>query len=456
MDRQGIESLFNTCYNYIIYWEEEDMDKAVTVNDIPNFFKLVPLENDKDMQMYYEETMEIRTGHVGNSPMDDIFDLCTTPSEHHNAIMLLGHRGSGKSTELNKLSMKLRDDGHKVMTIPCNLNADIVNIEYADLMVLMADAMLNFANEVSFIPDKSDLDIIERFWDTVEKETDVNYGAGAGIETGISVETPKLFKKLLKVFATVKTDLKYNVDVRETYRKYVRNRIGMWLEALNNISDGVTKKCGYKQPILIFEDLDKGQDSVWNTFESYSAQLSGVTFPVIYTFPISYYYDPRFGKIDSFFEIHKLPMIKTNKLSGEPDENGPKAIRAIIERRMDVELFEKDVLNSLIMRTGGSLRHLFKAINSSAVITRRRKQERISMDAVNIALEDIKGDLSARISGDDYDFLVKVVKGNHLDSPDNELLKKMMLNEIVLEYNGKRWHNVHPLITEYLHEIGRI
>ena len=32
MDRQGIESLFNTCYNYIIYWEEEDMNKAVTVN----------------------------------------------------------------------------------------------------------------------------------------------------------------------------------------------------------------------------------------------------------------------------------------------------------------------------------------------------------------------------------------------------------------------------------------
>ena len=78
------------------------------------------------------------------------------------------------------------------------------------------------------------------------------------------------------------------------------------------------------------------------------------------------------------------------------------------------------------------------------------------MSSVTGTLQEIKGELSARLSGDDYDFLVEVYKGNHLECSNADLLKEMMLNEIVLEYNGVRWHNVHPLIVDYLKDIGRL
>ena len=32
----------------------------------------------------------------------------------------------------------------------------------------------------------------------------------------------------------------------------------------------------------------------------------------------------------------------------------------------------------------------------------------------------------------------------------------MLQASVVLEYNGKRWHNVHPLVVRFLKEQGEI
>ena len=37
---------------------------------------------------------------------------------------------------------------------------------------------------------------------------------------------------------------------------------------------------------------------------------------------------------------------------------------------------------------------------------------------------------------------------------DTEKLLKMLQASVVLEYNGKRWHNVHPLVARFLDEQG--
>ena len=36
------------------------------------------------------------------------------------------------------------------------------------------------------------------------------------------------------------------------------------------------------------------------------------------------------------------------------------------------------------------------------------------------------------------------------------MLLKMLQASVVLEYNGKRWHNVHPLVVKFFKEQGLI
>ena len=59
-----------------------------------------------------------------------------------------------------------------------------------------------------------------------------------------------------------------------------------------------------------------------------------------------------------------------------------------------------------------------------------------------------------RIEKKNYEFLLNICKGNKELIEDKEMLLKMLQASVVLEYNGKRWHNVHPLIVQFFKEQG--
>lgn len=246
--------------------------------------------------------------------MDDIvYDICR--KERGNSFLLLGHRGCGKSTELNRMSAELEDRGYKVKTAICSLDLDLLNMAYE------------------------------------------------------------------------------------------------WIMLLGVISEEIGRKMNGKLPVVIFEDLDKlNPDSAWNIFYNYAAVLSSMPFPVIYTFPIALSYDTKFSAMESYFTIQTLPMIKIETIEGQPYKDGINVIWEVVEKRADKDLFESGVLEKLIKYTGGSLRDLFHAINTSAKRAERRKSAAISMEDADRALE----------------------------------------------YNGKRWHNVHPLVVRFLKDQGVI
>ncbi len=70
------------------------------------------------------------------------------------------------------------------------------------------------------------------------------------------------------------------------------------------------------------------------------------------------------------------------------------------------------------------------------------------------ALEELKTSLTRRIEKKNYEFLLNICKGNKELIEDKEMLLKMLQASVVLEYNGKRWHNVHPLIVQFFKEQG--
>ena len=377
------------------------MKFAEKVIDIPNAFAPNPLIGEELPHYYCEETMRVRTGDDYMSPIEDIYDACRWPTER-NAFLLLGHKGCGKSTELNHMSARLREDGYQVFTIECGVDLDLNNPLYADLLILMGEA-------------------------------------------------------LLKIFVKIKADLKFNEENRTIYREKVAKRAGEWIWALKNVADKITEKLDGKQPIIIFEDLDKlNPEDAWKVFYHYAKTLTGVPIPVVYTFPIALSYDARFSAFDGFFVPKTLPMIKLENIDGTRYDAGYDMILEIIEKRTHKELFAENVLEDLIAKTGGSLRDLFFAINTAAQRAVRRKSGVIESEDADKALEQLKTSLTRRIEQRHYAFLADIFKGNRERIEDREMLLEMLQANTVLEYNGRRWHNVHPLVVQFLKDQGLV
>ena len=336
------------------------MKRANRISEIINAFSPEPLKVDQMAEFYCDDTMEYRMSDKYSSPIEDIFEICQEENSH-SAFLLLGHKGCGKSTELNRLSNDLHVKGYQVKTIVCSMDLDMFNIVYSDLFILMGEALLEIAEESG------------------------------------------------------------------------------------------------KAPVIIFEDLDKlNPEDAWNVFYNYASVLSGMPFSVIYTFPIALSYDTRFSAMEAYFITKTLPMIKIETIEGNPYEEGIRVIREIVEKRADLQLFKEGVLESLIRYSGGSLRDLFQMINSSAKRAERRGSERIFMEDAERALEEVKTSLTRRIEKKDYDFLVHIYQGNKELIEDKQMLLKMLQASVVLEYNGKRWHNIHPLVARFFAEQGLV
>lgn len=429
---------------------------AAQVSEIINAFSMDALKTNEMDKFYCDDTMEYRTSDKYNSPIEDIFDGCINPGEY-NAFLLLGHRGCGKSTELNKMSLKLIDKGYHVKTINCSLDLDLLNIVHSDLFILMGEALLQIAKETGCNISKNILENIRDFWHEGTETITAQEIETASMETGISIETKGIFANILNIFSEIKTDLKLNEEVRKEYHKKISIRFSEWIKILGHVSDEIARHENGRRPVIIFEDLDKlNPEDAWRVFYNYAAVLSGMDFPVIYTFPISLSYDIKFSAMESYFITKTLPMIKIEKTDGTSFDEGINIIYKIIKKRAKLELFGEGVIEKLIKYTGGSLRDLFHVINASAKRTVRRESSIVTLEDAGHALEELKTSLTRRIEESDYDFLLDICNGNKERIKDKEMLLKMLQASVVLEYNGKRWHNVHPLVVKFFEEQGLI
>ena len=432
------------------------MRYADQVSEIMNAFSPVPLEAEQMEQFYCADTMEYRMNDKYCSPIEDIYDICTE-QKGTCAMLLLGHKGCGKSTELNRMSIRLKEAGYQVSTIVCSTDLDLFNLVYSDLFILMGEELLRIAQTCGCQIDQELLRSIDIFWRQASEITVCQETAAASAEVGMDANTPGLMEKMLKLFVKLKADLKYNEETRKEYRKIIGVRSSEWISLLRRIADSIAEKSEGRRPIIILEDLDKlNPEDAWKVFYHYAAILSGMPFPVIYTFPIGLSYDPRFSALEGYFIAKTLPMIKIETIEGNKYADGIGVIREVVEKRASLALFEQGVLEQLISYTGGSLRDLFHAINASAKRAVRRKSDSISMEDASRALEEIKTSLTRRIEQKDYEFLLNIYRGNKELIQDKEVLLKMLQASVVLEYNGKRWHNVHPLVAQFLKDQGLI
>lgn len=442
---------------------KRELQKATCVEEIPDSFEAEPLTTQTEMNNFYVETMEARTGDPDESPILEIERACKTPRER-NAMLLLGHRGCGKSTELNDMKLRLEKENRPVVIIQCEEQMALANQpEYSDLLILMGDTLLNLARklDVPILPGTAKT--IERFWTPGERVSDVVSEADVEMSAGVEVASPSLIATVINLFAGLKESLKYNETIRTTYKERLTKNYEDWKRVLSQLSDGIWKKIG-KQPVLIFEGLDRmNQEEARNVFFEHARSLSDVSFPVIYTFPIALYYENSFPSIEHEFRLVTVfPMLKLERVDGSPYKEGVEKLKEIVNRRVNSGVIDDEALKLMIEKTGGSLRDLFRAIRTASQRAMNRAYrtgipERVTEDDAKRALTRLKSDITSRIEGDDeFELLTEIYNGKRTKITNREMLLRLLQARIVMEYNGERWFNVHPLVADYLRDLGYV
>ena len=430
----------------------ERMKKAENLEDFYSVFMPNPLSTDEMDLFYCGDTIKYRTGDESVSPIDDIRQIMTTKAAG-NAGLLLGHRGCGKSTELVKLRTNLQSEGYKVESINCKLEMDLVNIDYWDLFTVMAEKLIGIAKDLNCEINKEIIEKALSYWDdkttteTTDKETE------AGLESEVSAGAGIL--GFFNAFIRVRSEIKNRSTKRTEIITKFEPKMSEWIAILELITKSIQSKSDGKMPILILEELDKitSPEKALEIFYNNADAMSKLPFKAIYTFPINLYYSEKFATIKNFFHHEIFPMIKVHNKDMSENTDGINIIKEIVYKRADEHFFDDEVLEYMIIKTGGALRDLFEVIRNAGNRANKRKAGKIYMEDAVSALNRLKSDLTRVIEVKYYDFLKDVyIKKEQIE--DSAVLLKFMEALVVLEYNGNRWHDLHPLIYDFFDEQG--
>ena len=196
-----------------------EMKKAENVNAMLKTFEPVPLDENLPESFYYDNTMAIRTGDEWDSPLENLFQACST-SLNAKAHLLLGHRGCGKSTELYKLKQKFEEAGQPVKIIDVMADAALAKIDHWDIMLLITEGLCHIADAKSIdLPPETVKTISDCLIEDREVITQSESSDSSGVSVGAKATTPPILSSIIKLFAEIKYDQKTSESVRTSVRK---------------------------------------------------------------------------------------------------------------------------------------------------------------------------------------------------------------------------------------------
>lgn len=393
-----------------------------------------------------------------------------------------GFSGSGKTTELKRLSKTLREAGYIVVYASAlDYISETEPIDISDMLLVIAGAFGEaVASELAqtFTPE-SYWDRFLRFWQSEINLGDITFKGEAGAPTGPGLPT-------LKAGADVKIALKSVPSFRAQLHTLMENRIEKLTQDVHAFIAGQYELLKHDRPghegrvVFIVDEFEKvrgnrdtEQDvikSIRHTFGEHLERLALPFLHVIYTVPPWL----RFT-LNKPCHIETLPSVRLWNPNQErtPYEPGLAGVRKLVRRRFafpgpaDAEtnlrraFGEPDakgnylLLDRLIVGSGGHFRDLLRLVRSTVKSARSLP---VTSEGVEHALLEYKQDYLP-IAINDALWLDRIARVQDYYLPDNEpssvLQFHRFLNRQMVLYltNGQEWYDVHPLLRD---EVARI
>ncbi|MBI5695875.1 MAG: hypothetical protein HZC51_09090 [Nitrospirae bacterium] len=423
------------------------MEKAIELRDLLRVAKPKPLMGE-DFDKFHVDTTEAR-GRDSASILTDYFEV---NMDEPQKVLFMGHQGSGKSTELWKVTKNLEPHFWAV-SFSIMDEVDHTDLNYVDLIFTILDNIMARAQEHGIDIEEHILDNLYSYWHDEHLMHTLNFEK---VEIAATVEAKVGF--LTAIRAKVKGVLSTGRETKKSVRKIIEPKLSQLVRGTNDLLTIIRealKKEG-KVPIVIIEDLDKLNIPVAeDLFLNHRDILTDLHVHTIYTFPIFLRYSGKFSEINSSFDKNELlSMIKVSNKDGSPNGTGISIIQEIVERRAEPKLFEKDALRFIIEKSGGYLRDVFSVMLEAALIVRSKDRNAgfVTFESSRMAYRGIKNDFERFIGAEHLSELKKLYDDPAKKPLPNQILMELLDRMAVIEYNGDMWCGIHPAVQEIIHD----
>lgn len=438
--------------------------KADKLSGIQDVFNPNPLEEIEEIESYYQDVTEARTGDIYSGFVEKMELLL---EDSHNSLihkLFVGHAGVGKTTELYRLKHVAQKRGFLTCFGRCDIELDSGDIEYTDVLLYILDLLVLQARDNHMKISDRIVRNIENYWNTdTELSTTISMQAETEISGSAQVEAG--VGKIIKLLAGVRAILKNSAESKKVIRTRVEPRsselIAQIRDVIGEIRSQLVGSGRPDIPFVILDGLDKiplGQAR--KIFMENGSRFQSLQIHLLVTFPISLSYTPEYKDIQIWFpNPAKLPMIKLrnwqNGAYTQDYTEGKDTLKSIVKKRADLSLFSEEALDELITYTGGYLRDLFRCICDAALRARLRKSFRIELSDARKALEVLESDINGRYGEDLIGKMQEIYRGEKYVSSSEEITTLLQIGA-VLEYNGTRWCDLHPLVEKWLIQNRKI
>lgn len=446
------------------------MKPATTLAEIRKNCSPKPLD-DGELDDFFVETGEARDA-LGNlrASLMDLFG----GADIIRRVLVYGHRGCGKSTELNKFREELGDSWFVVHFSIFDFLPS-VGIQAQDILLAMAVAIFEAAG-----PDGGNLKIsdkhlahVHRFFAEVTKSELSTRDAELKMSGGGGAEEKSLWSQLLGFHASIKGDLKVGSRREQSTVLNVRRAPAELIAALDGLIEAVRTALDKKKRrlLIIVEDLDKmNLADAHQVFVENASLLASPTVNLIYTIPLFTFHSSDADAIRAAFDDSiAFPMMEVVNLEKNIGV-GYEVIQRIIRKRVSELILDDDAADLLIRGTGGVLRTLFEAL--MLVSSFRNIRDRpINRADIYTALERLTHELRPQIawprkedgtrdSPDSlFDLLAEIARkqsvGEAVYATGDSRIEVLLRSGALIEYNGGRWLGVHPIARMILAGLGK-
>jgi len=460
--------------------------RAVTLDTAYRALEPTPLLKAEDFAAFYRDDINKFRGEDCVARLQ--LGLERAAGAQYYKALLMGHPGVGKSTELTRL---LRQESIVAKYNPIRLSVmedlDPGAFKPFDVPLVMLHEMVEHTKKprreggIGKAPADALLGKVLRWFATetskMEQSTAVAASAGAGAGPGAT----GVLAKFLGLFVNLRGEMKYASTRRKEVVDYRLSQLNSLLEACNDLMRECNRQLMDDQGrewLFVVEDFDKAgvrPEATEDFFITYANVVRGLQCHLVFTLPVALGYSAKAFDLpvpgQQVFCIHDNTVFDRKH---RPHDASRMAIRAVLEGRVDPELFADGQIERLIVASGGNLRDLFELTSRSCDSALLRGAAQVEADDVTKSIRETRSRYERRLGDSPHDealsadgreritydkkaeLMLRICRGEEDAKVPNAVLYSLLRSRAVQEFNGDRWFGIHPLVVDILAAQGRI
>lgn len=387
-------------------------------------------------------------------------DIATAPEPGHVRALLVGSRGSGKTTELKRLQAALGEDAGDFLPIYVDFAPALPqDAGTLPILAVIAAAVRAVADDWKAPPAKDDP--LARALQAFGVAADwlplaVNAAGAIASWLALSGEPTALttlpWTELSRLAAAARTALGARLTDAGRPRA----------EALVAATQAEIARLGAaagRQPVLLVDGLDKRPDMASVERGIADADLLlGLGLPLVLTGPVQLRLEPAFAGLTmpgSFqpLTLANLPVVHRAADTGEvgPHEPGIGVLLDLYRRRLRADpplpdLLAEDDLRRLARASSGVVREFLLLLKLAGQASRLAGHARIEAGDVDQAMRERRHDLQASLDSESWAVLARVLRSRRL--PAGETASELLLANVIACYpNRDVWFRPHELLV---------